>query len=184
VIDVAMPDIAELRVEIEAAFADRAYPGDERLALGGGCPGDESERVSRFFRGKDWREISPGAITEAEGLDRHAFVFFLSSEAFTYYLPALLRFALDPDDPLDMAETISWKLTPPDLTVAKDDPASARREAREGFVRWADSLSAAETRAVVQVLEHLAERLEEIYDSNPARLALDAFWAQRGTLVP
>jgi hypothetical protein len=163
----------ELREEIHAAFAGRPYPGDENLALRQpGCPGYEGDDVARFFRGKDWREITLESILNGSGLDRNAFMFFMTSEGFVYYLPAFLAMSLDVDGPFDFGEPLAFLLTPP----PEGEKFGAWRDHFAGIVSF---LTPEERQAVVHVLEYLASEYERRrYTTNQARMALDSYWAE------
>jgi len=165
------PSAEEIREEIRTAFAERPYPGDDRIALSQpGFPDYEGEAVGRFFRGKDWREITVESILEDRELDLNAFVFFLTADGFVYYLPALLSISLDVDGPFDLGEALVLKLSPP--------PPHAREAWREQFSRIIELLTRDEKRAVVHGLEHLAAEYEKRrYITNHAQEALDSFWA-------
>lgn len=167
----------ELRQEIRAAFDWRAHPGEDHIALGGpGCPGDEREDVARFFRDKDWREITLESIIEGRELDLNAFLYFMSSEGFVYYLPAFLMAALHIDERFDLGEPLAFKLTPP--------PENPEGQRDPGLEAWRDqyaqilsSLTPEEKRAVAHVLEYLArEYKKRNYTANRAQVALDSYW--------
>jgi hypothetical protein len=160
----------EIRAEIRAAFAARPYPGDDRLASGpsySGDEGDENGDVERFFRGKDWREVTLDAILGGRALQPNSFLFFLSPEAFVYYLPAFLiaslDVALDVDNRFDLGEPLAFKLMPE----------------REDHARITAQLTPAEKRAVAHALEHLAREYEKRrYTTNQAQAALDSAWGR------
>jgi hypothetical protein len=86
--------------------------------------------------------------------------------------------ALDPDDPLDMAETLALKLTPPDRKSFKPGEEAVLGKLEANFASWFGTLSRAQKRVVVRFLEALAAMLDGAYDSNPAQEALDGFWAK------
>jgi hypothetical protein len=165
------PAIEKIREEVRAAFAGRPYPGDDNIALRQpGCPGYEGEGVERFFRGKDWREITVESIMENRELDLNAFIFFLTADGFVYYLPALLVMSLDIDGlPFDLGEALALNLTPP--------PPHAREGWREQFSRMVGLFTPDEKRVVVHALEYLAAEYEKrLYVTNLARKALDSYW--------
>lgn len=166
---------AALREEIREAFDRRRYPGDDHLALGPGSPGDDSEDVMRFFRGKDWREITLNSILEEGDLDPNAFLYFMSAEGFVFYLPAFLMESLNVDGPFDLGEPLAFRLTPP--RGEPGDPGLAA--SRDLFSRIVAALTPEEKRAVTHVLEHLAREYDRRGDSlNLAQSALDGYWAE------
>ncbi len=80
--------VEKLKKEIECAFANVAYPGDNRLR--GSNEGSEPYLLEREFRGKsDWRRLDAGFIDQAPDGFASALSFF-SAEAFQFYLPAYL----------------------------------------------------------------------------------------------
>lgn len=166
-------EVNQLRKEIRAAFAERRYPGDDEIGLSQpGCPDYEGEGVARFFRGKDWREITMDSILKERGLDRNAFLFFMTAQGFVYYLPAFLTLSLDVDGPFDLGEPLAFKLTPPGAT--------GTGAWREHFTQIVSLLTPAERRAVVHVLEYLAAEYEKRrYTTNQAQVALSSHWAQQ-----
>src|SRR5215203_3227293 len=93
--------------EIQDAFAQRPYPGDDNIALRrSDCPGYEGEEVWEIYRGKDWREI----LQAGRELDLSSSLSFLTFEGFVYYLPAFLTLALDVDGPFGLGESLVFKL--------------------------------------------------------------------------
>ncbi|HYO52212.1 DUF6714 family protein [Archangium sp.] len=164
-------DIDQLRKEIHDAFAWRPYPGHDHLALGQpGCPGYEGEAVGRFFRGKDWREITLQSIVDEPALDRNAFMAFMTAEGLVYYLPAFLDISLDVESPFVLGEALAFNLTPPGE--------GASEAWRAHFSQMASSLTPSEKRAVIHVLEYLVNEYEKRgHSTHPAREALDGYWA-------
>ena len=83
-------DTLKLKAEIEAAFADVAYPGDDNLVE---TRIPEDLDAAAFFKGikwQDWKE-KPGQLL---GTLPQGYLFFLSPAAFRYYLPLYMIFAL------------------------------------------------------------------------------------------
>jgi hypothetical protein len=86
-----------LKLEIEEAFAEVEYPGDENLTDHPGCP--ECAEIAAYFRGRDWRDHPVGEMRA------HASALSLFTPvAWHYFLPAFLL--ADVDDP-DTADIIS-----------------------------------------------------------------------------
>jgi hypothetical protein len=150
------------------AFANRPYPGDDRIAdADRRYPDYEGHRVSAFFRGKDWREISFASLRDGYAGDRTATLHFMLDEGFLYYLPAFLLMVLEPQAG-DMAEALSFVLTDRGPEGGED---SRRFRARM------ERLSAEERAAVADVLRLLVDRYDREGDpSNPARAALRSYW--------
>ncbi|MCP3869790.1 MAG: hypothetical protein GY703_17190 [Gammaproteobacteria bacterium] len=99
--------------EIESAFKERAYPGDQNIARESvGDDSCEDNWVADCFRGKRWQDIRWESILSASNLDPQAFIFFLVPEAFAYYMPALLKIALRVNEAPELAESLQFALTP------------------------------------------------------------------------
>jgi len=78
--------------KIRAAFADVAYPGDDKIAV---VSENDSKLAYDSFVGKDWRQLDISFF----GQSRSSGIHYLTDEAFVYYLPAYLLAALVPSDP-------------------------------------------------------------------------------------
>jgi hypothetical protein len=86
--DILKMEIEPLKAQIEAAFADVAYPGDHDLTSS--TYGEEPEALKREFKGKrDWRELDAKFLDQAPEGWRTALSFF-SHRAFVFYLPAYM----------------------------------------------------------------------------------------------
>jgi hypothetical protein len=153
---VTLPEAEQLRREVQDAFARRPYPGDDAIARRRpGCAGDEAEEVWQRYRGKDWKQMV--AVGRQQNLRDD--LGFLTFAGFVYYLPAFLELSLDADRRFDLDESVvSYLWSFPEQVATLLDPG--------------------EKRAVVQVLEFLAEEFEKRrYVQNNARAALDHYWA-------
>jgi hypothetical protein len=150
------------------AFASRPYPGDDRIAESDRrYPDHEGRRVSEFFRGKDWREVSFAALRDGYAGDATATLHFMTDEGFRYFLPAYLLMALDPQGG-EIVETLCFVLT--------DRGTEGAEESRRFHARMA-GLSAEEKAAVADVLRVLADAYDREGDPvNPARAALSSYW--------
>lgn len=95
----------EMRKRIELEFADVPYPGDDNIGVIGGR--DDSESISRVFRGRSWKSLKPRELWEG-ALD------FMTPEAFHYYLPAFLL-VWDDEEAGDASSAAFHHLTPPGL---------------------------------------------------------------------
>jgi len=74
----------DLIAKIAAAFAHRRIPA-EVVEMEGRFHVDSDVEKAPWFAGRDWR-----TITRDDWQQRYSAVFFLSPEAFAYYLPSLL----------------------------------------------------------------------------------------------
>lgn len=163
------PNKTSLLQNIEKAFEDANYPGDETLV--NSSYGEEPELVKQHFRGqKDWRNIS------AEELDLNGALSFFSDEAFLFFLPAFLiadiKEELNFNDP---SIRLCWALTPQteEQKIAKawgGETMGAR--ARKCF----DAFSKEQVHAIVAYLQYRIDKDEY----NPTiRQALESYWLER-----
>jgi hypothetical protein len=132
----------ELRQQIEAAFAETKYPGDDRLVYDNTGDHLECNEVAAAFRGRDWRQLSQDILR------RHSqSLFFLTPEAYRFYLPAYLNAAtLHYDEADTIPGSVVFSLIPP--SDARDARAYQRRI--EGFTQ-------AQRKAIRSFLEFLKQ---------------------------
>lgn len=83
-------DAVRLKKEIEAAFTDVPYPGDENLAR---STNPEDLDAAKFFKGVKWRDWKDRP-SELLSPKINGYLFFLSPAAFRYYLPLYMIQAL------------------------------------------------------------------------------------------
>lgn len=79
-----------LAAEIDRAWADAAYPGDDAISAGW----DNEGELAREMVGKHWRDLGLEFLqrfTWGDGVDQ------LRPAAFGYYVPAFLKLALTSD---------------------------------------------------------------------------------------
>ena len=96
----------EIKKQVEQAFADVPYPGDENLV-----PDPNSHdmaEVHRDFRGKHWKDLSIATVCY-----HHDDLALFTHEGCRFYLPAFIRVALDRLDPLQ--STLGLLLPEPEL---------------------------------------------------------------------
>ena len=86
----------ELLDEIRAAFPAMPYPGDDVLSK---CWCDECAWEVRNLRGKSWKQTRVEDFNAGDGGR-------LSLNAFRYYLPAQLQFAVEHPDELHFASEV------------------------------------------------------------------------------
>lgn len=145
-----MPDSTctaeELRRLIETAFAEGNYPGDTRLVYDNTGRHLECNEVAAAFRGKHWREVP------LETLRRRAdAIFFLTPEAYRFYLPAYLLAAVSHYDQADsIPDSVVFSLTPP----------SDSRDV-ENYRQTVEGLTASQRLAIRRFLEFQKQHHEE-----------------------
>ncbi len=79
--------VETLKLVVSSAFADTAYPGDDRVA---GCSCDECEGIRMDFRGQTTANLPAETLEE----NYSALPLFLP-EAFHYFIPAYMLYAAE-----------------------------------------------------------------------------------------
>jgi hypothetical protein len=161
---------AELHEAVALAFADREYPGDDRIADSDPrYPTYEWHAISAFHRGKRWQEITLRHLLHDYPGDPTACLAFMQPEGWRYYLPAYLVIALDWVESDAVGDAVVEALTHPQARVesftrvANDlglDPDDVIAAHSERFEERISGLSPAELDAVRLVLEHLVDVVE------------------------
>jgi len=84
-----MADLVAIRRDIERAFAEVAYPGDDNIVRGST---ETSTRIVQAFRGRNWRDLPVRELNAsgelAEALD------LMTPSAFRYFLPGFMLLGL------------------------------------------------------------------------------------------
>lgn len=137
------PDANEVVVEIEQAFAKAKYPGDGALVYDNSGGHLECNAVAEAFRTKHWKDVPLETIRrEGQGL------FFLTPEAYRFYLPAYLEAAVTHHREADAA--IGSTLFSLELPKRKQD--------RESYRQRVSGFSAAQLRAIISWLRWMEKR--------------------------
>ena len=105
---------SRLSREIDEAFAERVYPGDDNITAPTSDETSEHYSVAAFFRGRQWPEITYASIRAAGNIDLSGFFYVLTPDAFAYYLPAFLKQSLDIEAAPEWAESLQFALSPVD----------------------------------------------------------------------
>ncbi len=141
----------ELTQLIEAAFAETAYPGDERL-VSESC----DLEVAAAFRGRHWRELPLDMLARY-----HEALFFFTPEAYCYYLPAfLLASALHYDEADLIPHSVVFSLIAPTQReiilrpVAFSSPLP-KQEVIDFYQRRMERLTAGQRQAIRCFLEFM-----------------------------
>ena len=149
-----------LRRQIEAAFANAPYPGDDHI----GFDADdwESAELARAFKGRHWQELSPAELQYHSSS-------FLSLEGFRYYLPAYLLAALEDHGNL-MPHTVYG------LTLPQGSSPEEQRLRAWQLERF-EGLSSTQKRAVRAFLEYARDEASHYFSQGQEpRLALERYW--------
>ena len=139
--------------ELEAAFANRPYPGDDLIAnTAEGDPTYEGNQAAEFFKGMDWKDFS-----WSEDWGYPDFLTFLTPKGFAYYMPGFLKAALlDFDNAFEVTQTVCFALTPID-TWDQPELVNMRSAGLEQYQKnKLDEFSQKERVAIVDALQYLA----------------------------
>lgn len=156
---------------IQKAFTDTPYPGDDNI--GYSTTDFDGIRHTEVLRGKHWKEISLEIIQPID-----LSLYFVTDDAFVFYLPAFLLASLeaDADSVYDHVMFV--------LTLPSDTSSYAPL-----FRRIVAILSMAQKEAIRSYLEYRSYETTE-YDKiwgesseNDAQQALDSYWGTESTDV-
>lgn len=159
-------EAARLKEEIQEAFADVPYPGDDQLVTH--TDYFERDAIKTFFKGKDWRDINIEWLSHEYPQDPSACLGFMTPQAFRYYLPAYLLVSIDNLPESDVTpETTVWALTAPE-TPGPD---------MDRFVARMDGLTKRQAQAIKSFLEfRKAEYADDPEHRNDPIIALERYW--------
>ena len=128
---------------------DRVFPVEPKPATLAGrqsCGGDEYGYVEEFFQDRAWNEITLADLRDRYPGPRDACLYFMSAEAFRYFLPSYLTFFLRRWDEADsIADTAVYALLPTSDEKLRDWQATrfgqfslAQRKAILSFLKFAE----------------------------------------------
>lgn len=153
-------ELERLKQQIEQAFADVPYPGDENI---GADPYDwECAELNQHLRGKHWREI-PRDLLQYHQHDLPSF----SPAGLQYYLPAYLLAALD--NFVDV----------PDFTVYHVNPEVG--DLHDYWAKRFEGMTAAQKNAIRSWLEYLRDEMSRTIDLKHVNAALNNYWGRDWT---
>lgn len=136
--------VAALVREIDEAFADVEYPGDEKLVYDSSGKHLECAEVADALRGRNWRKLSAGELRYSPS-NLH----FMTPEAVHYYLPAYLRASvLSYDEVAAVPETL--------LRILKAPPGTGTNE-RRTLASLTDRLTPRQKAVIRSFLEFLRD---------------------------
>jgi hypothetical protein len=147
-----------LRREIEAAFADAPRPADDHLVRHPDATSGDDAEIAAAFRGKRWDELPIELLAH-----HHEAVFFLTPEAYRYFLPAYLIACVGGVRRAgNIASAVVSSLTPP------------RGGVDAGFEAKLQGFTAAQRAAIRSVLALLQSEGDPLGDIGRALRYLDA----------
>ena len=162
--------------EIERAFSGVARPATslrqfvltDRFGMSGKITKKQWEQAGRQRGDSNWQDISDAEIHECECLLAH-----MQAEAFQYYLPAYMRYAVkhlhDQAESAEIVGSVVFSLTP----FAKDPSTFA------SMAEQLQLLNGSHKRVIVQLLNFIATAGYESHAAD-ARAALDGYWSDSG----
>lgn len=157
-------NLEEVKKNIEFAFANVQFPGDEYL-LDSTCQ-DESEIED--FKGRNWQrwqDIPPEIIDY-----NYSSLPFLTPIALLFFLPAYMIYGLENFDS-NVLEFTVYKLIPPVNVNGQE------LKLKELFLSWVIQLTSDQQRAITLFLEYVKEQYEQLHcTSNDANEALQSYW--------
>jgi hypothetical protein len=136
---------ANVAKQVENAFGEVPYPGNDRLVEGSSS---ETIEVENFLRDRRWQELQ-----FADLINNHESLFFMTPEAIRFYLPAYLIVSLLHYEKADrIPGSVMFLLRPP---LPHDTDSQSRFEARFG------PLSRPQRNAIQAFLKYLHEEHPE-----------------------
>jgi hypothetical protein len=169
----------ELNAQIQTAFADVVYPGDDDLTSS--TYGEEPEALKRVFRGRtDWRRLDAEFLDFAPEGWGTALSFF-SHRAFVFYLPAYL--VADVQTGL-AAVTVEFHLTHGLATEAANETIAeiwGGGTVGERAIRRFDQFTVPQATAIVAYLRWKSARIQADFHYQDADVAeaLNSYWLAR-----
>jgi hypothetical protein len=160
-------DAPAVKKQIEAAWANVPYPGDENLRDGSSLEGQE---VADFLRGKRWKDVTLTSLQSEYVGDGSACLGFLSPAAFRYYLPAYMLIAVDHYYNADVIADSAWSSLNPSYP-----------EGTEMWLWWHERVcefSSEQIRAIVGFLRFLDAAYGEAYPLQGPKDAI-SFWVAK-----
>ncbi len=149
----------EVKKEIEDAFKNVKYPGDEHLLH----PQSYEESEVEDFKGKhwkSWKDLSREIINS-----NYSTLSFLSPEAYPFFLPAYMIHGLENPDSNVLMFTV-YNLT----ASAPSEP-----RLREYFLSRVAKFTSEQKKAITSFLKCVEEQYEE-YSLGDADEALQSYW--------
>jgi hypothetical protein len=157
------------------AFDPVEYPSDGKITAGDSL---EAREIAHVYEGKDWRDLD----TRFLAANCIQSIFFLSFQAYRFFLPAFLTAAVkDYSRAPEIVDNLVSTLLDPVTAQKLYHPTSNSEDVVDmyTFVCRMDSLTCAQVEAVVEVLRFLSNyHLADFPYDEPQR-ALDGYWLER-----
>jgi hypothetical protein len=149
-------DREQLVKQIEDAFSDVEYPGDEKIVIT--TEYFDNLKLLLDFKGKHWKEINTEMILQ------HRFdLSRLTPEAFRFYLPAYLIASLRGEDRGEIIPHVIWNL----------DPQESEGNFRNEFLARVKGLSSKQIAAIKAFIKFFVERQTHLMSDDKR---MQQFW--------
>lgn len=154
-------EVRSLATEIEEVFRTVPYPRDDRLVSAPHLGGEYAE-IAAAFKGRTWSSLDLEFLRY-----HHASLFFLTPEAYRYFLPAYLRVSVLSYRKADLIPgSVLYSLTPP------ADPGPDKDE----FLSRVATLSQGQKRVIRRFLEYLRDAHRGGFLRGEINRPLNRYW--------
>ena len=154
----------EIISKIERAFAKAPMPDADNIVKNHSTSDLESQWIRSTLVGRHWKDFTCETL--------HVYsdsVYFMTSAAYRFFLPAYLICALYPRESDMVGETIVDSLAPPPLGVTKTT---------EEFRSRISLLQPTELSAVASFFRYMDRHHQEFYLDNLLRNSIEQFWGK------
>lgn len=149
-----------------SVFFNNSFPPDKKaIAVGESI---EASDVSKFFSGRNVREITLDELKSNYPHDAAACLAFMTPLAFAYFLPSFMRIALEDYGRADVIPEVVIGY----LLAMADGRDMARRDVIEA------SYSRDQLGTVAKFLREMSDKYWYQYPSDDAQKALSSYWGQ------
>jgi hypothetical protein len=152
--------------QIEIAFREEQYPGDDHLTQGSSM---EAVEVGDFLRGRSWQDLRLAELAR-----NHASLFFMTPEALHYYIAAFLIASVRDYNDSDQVPSSLLSLLNP---FALNDS-----DYRSRFRQRYDLFNSSQKDAIRAFLEYLCDKHSEDFPSSTGKdqaTQLLEWWTQQ-----
>jgi len=158
--------LQQLKDEIECAFQDIPYPGDDNIAAN-----KRDEYLERLaeFKGKHWKDLTFEFL-----VPKHSSMIFFTTEAFQFYLPAFLIVSAEFYYESDALSVNTIR----DLVLPDGGKYERWKENCDEFYKRFEPLNAGQKKAIRSFLEFIRDMYLYPEDTlcNNHLIALERYW--------
>ena len=157
--------LQQLKNEIEQAFKDIPYPGDDNIAVN---KRDEDLEGLAEFKGKHWKDLTFEFLVPYHKSSTH----FFTPEAYQFYLPAYLMVAAEYYFESDVLSDYIIK----DLMLPCEGKYEKWQRNCDEFYQRFEPLNAEQKRAIKSFLEFIRDMYSKDIPCDDHLLALERYW--------